>query len=71
MKENVGNTYASLEASLKDIPPQLGGVRPTAVLRVHGHVQFTTAHDPAVGTIKTRSQASPRRSMRLRVGVVR
>lgn len=37
MKEQVGNAYDALEASLEDIPRQLGGIKPKAVLVISGH----------------------------------
>ena len=37
MKTHVGNMYDALEASLQDIPRQLGGTKPRAVLVVSGH----------------------------------
>ena len=37
MKDQVGNAYEALEASLRDIPRQLGHVKPKAVLVVSGH----------------------------------
>jgi len=37
MKRDTGNMYGALEASLQDIPRQLGGTRPKAVLVVSGH----------------------------------
>ena len=37
MKQHTGNMYDALEASLQDIPRQLGGTKPKAVLVVSGH----------------------------------
>jgi aromatic ring-opening dioxygenase catalytic subunit (LigB family) len=37
MKEHVGDSYDALEASLQDIPRQLGHVKPRAVVVVSGH----------------------------------
>jgi aromatic ring-opening dioxygenase catalytic subunit (LigB family) len=37
MKSHVGNMYDALEASLRDIPRQLGGAKPKAVLVISGH----------------------------------
>lgn len=37
MKRDIGSTYDALEASLQDIPRQVGGTPPTAVLVVSGH----------------------------------
>jgi aromatic ring-opening dioxygenase catalytic subunit (LigB family) len=37
MKRELGHTYDVLEASLKDMPRQIGGITPTAVLVVSGH----------------------------------
>jgi aromatic ring-opening dioxygenase catalytic subunit (LigB family) len=37
MKTDTGNMYGALEASLRDVPRQLGGVKPKAVLVVSGH----------------------------------
>jgi aromatic ring-opening dioxygenase catalytic subunit (LigB family) len=37
MKAELGTSYDALEASLKDIPRQIGGLKPRAVLVISGH----------------------------------
>jgi aromatic ring-opening dioxygenase catalytic subunit (LigB family) len=49
MKEQLGNKYDALEASLKAIPREIGGVTPAAVLVVSGHweeTDFTVMSNP-------------------------
>ena len=49
MKSHVGNMYDTLEASLQDIPRELGGVKPKAILVVSGHWEeddFTVMSTP-------------------------
>lgn len=54
MKASVGHTYDALEASLRDIPNQLGRTRPKAVLVVSGHWEedaftvMSSAHPPMI-----------------------
>lgn len=54
MKAELGGAYDALEASLKDIPRQIGGVEPRAVLVISGHWEegaFTvmaSAHPPMI-----------------------
>ena len=50
MKDQLGSTYDALEASLKAIPGDLGGVKPQAVLVVSGHweeAEFSVMSNPS------------------------